>query len=957
MKVLALSHPYNPLWAQLGDLCGALGHPTKIARTIVTGMGGKKVDVLDKILTSLSYFIRCGEISKKTSSRCSKELEDSLLKTSLDQSLPSAVSFKTRSLSTLEVDVSSNVSDERNSQKLNQILIYDPSELEQSVDVSPLEGESDLNISSEEIPNQEVDCKLSRKNHVSSILTNCSLLLDEIEESEIKQLDLNQNIYGNVLSERLEPSVELPLTDYNNSSLILKGDTFTCSSNSKIGIDSENTEHFIPYNGLNSSASTFASTSNLDSTSFKCGDVKYPELFLNESLELSNYEKNLKDTVGKIVLDGEATCFIDNSKAYAGGGMKRTSSLMSNLSNTSYTTNMSDEPNASNVGSHKEYCKIYPSLAELLILERGSGLVIEELESVDQNINPEYLQDTNAHVSRNSTSSYSCAKSSMNYAQKKPAVAALTQFNTYLPKKVESERQIASAVTFLDKFSSEGTVQKSGNRLSESAVDTSKDSSRIVFLLGDEQLVGLGNAVHNSHSTSSDNDSGFGTDIVNVNTVNNSLSVCERCRTNEIRNVCNCDHSFVTTEVSNVILKENNAHLCSCKDFSKQFSSKTDRHNFVSVCSSCVELERKNCTSKEKPSVELPHLLKCASSRSLNRLTEEKGVELCRSKSCSIKQCDNCKHNSFTNSHKTLLNCVPCSGNQNSRTLQETSKHLDSTSSEELRATERQSYNDFQLPVGKTMRDTSVSGMTCCKCVTSQSVCGFECSSFHQIENNSTDEGNEGSCIPSIHKDDSQLSFVELPMLKSVAESSNHKFPLGLAFSLLGATCDHYVSDLILQGCTQSTEEWQMTLRKDLSFVAHHMFLDQEVSEALCIVGNTDTWEVQLVSSHTYVVDKPETLGVRVGMSQIVANMLESLLNLWKMHTPPEHCLLYLESKLREVCLRSQALAELLLKTDFCDMEKLTVTLDLEANDVPLLLAVASTHTPQVTQRYGLCFC
>lgn len=43
------------------------------------------------------------------------------------------------------------------------------------------------------------------------------------------------------------------------------------------------------------------------------------------------------------------------------------------------------------------------------------------------------------------------------------------------------------------------------------------------------------------------------------------------------------------------------------------------------------------------------------------------------------------------------------------------------------------------------------------------------------------------------------------------------------------------------------------------------------------------------MSSHTYVVDKPGTLGIRVGMSRLVANMLESLLYLWRLKTSPEH--------------------------------------------------------------------
>lgn len=63
-----------------------------------------------------------------------------------------------------------------------------------------------------------------------------------------------------------------------------------------------------------------------------------------------------------------------------------------------------------------------------------------------------------------------------------------------------------------------------------------------------------------------------------------------------------------------------------------------------------------------------------------------------------------------------------------------------------------------------------------------------------------------------------------------------------------------------------------------------------------------------------------------------------------------------METKLLELCVRSQAMAELLLNSDFLDMATLTSELDLDANDVPLLLSVASTHTPLVTQKYGLSF-
>lgn len=42
------------------------------------------------------------------------------------------------------------------------------------------------------------------------------------------------------------------------------------------------------------------------------------------------------------------------------------------------------------------------------------------------------------------------------------------------------------------------------------------------------------------------------------------------------------------------------------------------------------------------------------------------------------------------------------------------------------------------------------------------------------------------------------------------------------------------------------------------------------------------------MSSHTYVVDKGSS-GIRVGMSQLVGNMLESLLHMWRLHTPAEY--------------------------------------------------------------------
>ncbi|XP_068143272.1 LOW QUALITY PROTEIN: folliculin-interacting protein 1 [Drosophila tropicalis] len=62
-KLLQVSqkHPYNALWAQLGDLYGAIGMPTKLARTIIYGT--EKLWV-EKLLNVLTYFIRCSEVRR-----------------------------------------------------------------------------------------------------------------------------------------------------------------------------------------------------------------------------------------------------------------------------------------------------------------------------------------------------------------------------------------------------------------------------------------------------------------------------------------------------------------------------------------------------------------------------------------------------------------------------------------------------------------------------------------------------------------------------------------------------------------------------------------------------------------------------------------------------------------------------------------------------------------------------
>lgn len=197
------------------------------------------------------------------------------------------------------------------------------------------------------------------------------------------------------------------------------------------------------------------------------------------------------------------------------------------------------------------------------------------------------------------------------------------------------------------------------------------------------------------------------------------------------------------------------------------------------------------------------------------------------------------------------------------------------------------------------------------------------------------------------------MKTFEFPMPQSTAPTKVEQF--SFSKSLIKSIDECYIPDLVLQGTKVPKCEWESKLKNNLALLSQHPLLDVEVDEAVAIIADTDAWEVQLVSSHTYVIDKSSS-GIKVGMSQLVSDMLDSLLKMWKLQVPPHFCILHIEQRLQELCVRSKALAQLLLTTEFCSMELLTSTLQLEINDVPLLLAVASTYSPQVTQKYGISF-
>ncbi|XP_065500520.1 folliculin-interacting protein 1 isoform X2 [Caloenas nicobarica] len=165
--------------------------------------------------------------------------------------------------------------------------------------------------------------------------------------------------------------------------------------------------------------------------------------------------------------------------------------------------------------------------------------------------------------------------------------------------------------------------------------------------------------------------------------------------------------------------------------------------------------------------------------------------------------------------------------------------------------------------------------------------------------------------------------------------------------SLLGGYCSSYVPDFVLQGIGND-EKLRHCLVSDLSHAVQHPVLDEPIAEAVCIIADTDKWTVQVASSQRRMIDNK--LGKEVLVSSLVSNLLHSTLQLYKHNLSPNFCVMHLEDRLQELYFKSKMLSEYLKGQMRVHVKELGVVLGIESSDLPLLAAVASTHSPYVAQ-------
>uniref|UniRef100_A0A9J8C5S1 Folliculin interacting protein 2 n=1 Tax=Cyprinus carpio carpio TaxID=630221 RepID=A0A9J8C5S1_CYPCA len=201
---------------------------------------------------------------------------------------------------------------------------------------------------------------------------------------------------------------------------------------------------------------------------------------------------------------------------------------------------------------------------------------------------------------------------------------------------------------------------------------------------------------------------------------------------------------------------------------------------------------------------------------------------------------------------------------------------------------------------------------------------------------------NESSDSALGDSDDEETSPRELYQAESRA-SVNH-----FGRSLLGGYCPQYMPDFALHGIS-SDLSLKQCLMSDLEHTVLHPALDEPVAEALCIVADTDRLSVQVVTSQRRVCEGGR-LGRDVMVSNLVHTLITSVLQLYALNIASDFCVMHLEDQLQELYFKSRSLAEYLIGQTRVHVKELGLALGIESSDIPLLAAVASTHSPYVAQ-------
>ncbi|XP_023328968.1 folliculin-interacting protein 1 [Eurytemora carolleeae] len=214
-----------------------------------------------------------------------------------------------------------------------------------------------------------------------------------------------------------------------------------------------------------------------------------------------------------------------------------------------------------------------------------------------------------------------------------------------------------------------------------------------------------------------------------------------------------------------------------------------------------------------------------------------------------------------------------------------------------------------------------------------------------------THHDNSSSRKESLFFGESELNQVYLTHVPFSSVQYTDSIPADLA-SLI-CLSDEFMPGSVLQASSPSNKAWKSYVQDDLLAVSGNSHVSGLADECVCVVADVDNHEVSIVSAQQVVVGRS---GVPVPMSPLVATTLENFCVIVELGLSTEDCLNYLEDQLQQIYLYSCTLSEYIVSADYTTLQNISKHLQVDPCDVPLLLAVASTHTPAVGKKLSLGF-
>eukprot|EP01135_Chromosphaera_perkinsii_P001918 Nk52_evm67s212 gene=Nk52_evmTU67s212 len=174
--------------------------------------------------------------------------------------------------------------------------------------------------------------------------------------------------------------------------------------------------------------------------------------------------------------------------------------------------------------------------------------------------------------------------------------------------------------------------------------------------------------------------------------------------------------------------------------------------------------------------------------------------------------------------------------------------------------------------------------------------------------------------------------------------------------SLLGGYYNHYISDFALLGVSKF--DFLPALAADLKMSVEESVLEEPVKMSNCIIADTDKWTVKIATAEAkraYTGDKANH-GLKIresSPSSFINSLLVTVKGMYRLGLPHDTCLMFIEDKLQELYHKSKLVASFVAEQTSCKIQQRDVVsaLGLHKSDMPLLIAIAGTHFPGVSEK------